>query len=65
LEFISRRGGKNTGHFFRHEFLPQSWNHGIVERWNIGFSTDIIHFKLYRKEEFCQLHNTAVSQRNI
>ena len=32
--------------FFRHEFWPQSWNNGIVERWNSGFLEDIIHFKV-------------------
>ncbi len=45
----------------KHEFLPQSWNNGIVERWNSGFSKDIIHFKLYRPDEFCHLPNIAVS----
>jgi hypothetical protein len=28
----------------RPEFLPQSWNNGIVEQWNSGFSKEIIHF---------------------
>ena len=51
---------ENTGYFLRHEFLPQSWNNGIVERWNSGFSKDIIHFKLYRQDEFCYLPNIAV-----
>ncbi len=41
--------------------MPQSWNNGIVERWNSGFSKDIIHFKLYRQDEFCHLPNIAVS----
>jgi hypothetical protein len=53
---------ENTGYFLRHEFLPHSWNNGIVERWNIGFLKDIIHFKLYRQDEFCHLPNIAVSQ---
>jgi hypothetical protein len=44
-----------TGYFLRHEFLPQSWNTGRVERWNSGFSKDIIHFKLYRQDEFCHI----------
>jgi hypothetical protein len=33
-----------------------------VERWNSGFSKDIIHFKLYRQNEFCHLSNIAGSQ---
>ncbi len=41
--------------------MPQSWNNGIVERWNSGFSKDIIHFKLYRQDEFSHLPNIAVS----
>jgi hypothetical protein len=53
---------ENTGYFLRHEVLPQLWNNGIVERWNSGFSKDIIHFKLYRQDEFCHLPNIAVSQ---
>jgi hypothetical protein len=52
---------ENVGCFLRHEFLAQSWNNGIVERWNSGFSKDIIHFKLYRQAEFCHLPNIAVS----
>ena len=49
------------GCFLRHEFLPQSWNNGTVERWNSGFSKDIIHIKLYPQAEFCYLPNIAVS----
>jgi hypothetical protein len=47
-EFLSLRGGNNTVFIVRYEFIPQSWNNGIVERWNNGFSNDIIHFKIYR-----------------
>jgi hypothetical protein len=28
-----------------------------VERWNSGFSKDIIHLKHYRQDEFCHLPN--------
>ncbi len=52
---------ENVGYFLRHEFLAQSWNNGIVERWNSGFSKDIIHFKLYRQADFCHVPNIAVS----
>jgi hypothetical protein len=34
----------------RYEFLPQSWNNGIVEGWNSGFSKDIVHFRLYPQD---------------
>ncbi len=33
-----------------------------MERWNSGFSKGIIHFKLYRQDEFYHLPNIAVSQ---
>jgi hypothetical protein len=48
-----------------HEFLPHSWNNGIVERWNSGFSKDIIHFKLYGQVEFYHLPNLTLSQDPI
>jgi len=38
-----------------HEFLPHSWNNGIVEQWNSGLSKDTIHFKLCRQAEFYHL----------
>jgi len=53
---------ENTKYFLRYELLPQLWNNGIVERWNSGFSKEIIHFKLYPQYEFCHLSNIAVSQ---
>ena len=42
--------------------MPQLWNNGIVERWNSGFSKEIIHFKLYPQYEFWHLSNIAVSK---
>jgi hypothetical protein len=42
---------KNTVSLLRYEFLAHSWNNGTVERWNTGFSRDIIHFKRYRQAE--------------
>jgi hypothetical protein len=59
-EFI--QPDENTGYFLGHEFLPQSWNNGIVERWNSEFSKEIIHFKHYRQDEFYHLSNIAVFQ---
>ena len=41
--------------------MLQSWNNGIVERWNSEFSKEIIHFKLYHQTGFCHLSNIAVS----
>ncbi len=43
---------ENTGCFLRPEIWPHSWNNGIVERWNSGFSKDIIHLKLYVHSAF-------------
>jgi hypothetical protein len=42
LEFLQLN--ENTGYFLRHEYLPQSWNNGILEQWKSGFSKEIIHF---------------------
>jgi len=51
---------RNLSEFIQwHAFLPQSWNDGILEQWNNGFSKEIIHFKLYRQNEFPYI---AVSQ---
>jgi hypothetical protein len=33
-----------------------------VERWNNGFSKEIIHFKYWRSDEFSNLSNIAVSR---
>jgi hypothetical protein len=31
-----------------------------MERWNSGLSEDVIHFKLYRQDDFFQLPDIAV-----
>jgi len=36
-----------------------------LERWNNGFSKDIIRFKLYRHDDFYHLLNTAVPQNSF
>jgi hypothetical protein len=33
----------------------------MLERWNSGFSKEILYFKLYGQAEFCQLSNIAIS----
>jgi hypothetical protein len=35
---------ENIKAFLGIQNLPRKWNNGIVERWNIGFLKDIIHF---------------------
>jgi hypothetical protein len=41
--------------FFEAYVWPQSWNSEIVERWNDGFSKDITHLKLYRRDQYWHL----------
>jgi hypothetical protein len=48
-----------NGHLWKDAYIGFDYKHGIMQRWNSGFSKDIIHFKLYRHADFFHLPNTA------